>query len=248
VVEIVRGNPSWVVIPKATVFSISKKSKSKETAMYGTMKYFFMLLLCCSYSVLSQTVSTDSNEDRNLDVGMSILYYNPNLSDLNTAYARMEDNFALSRWSDFDVKYLVVPTVVYHLNRKAQISLQLGGSFIERKREEIKSYYLLWTVGGEYRYIPRYWPKYSTSVYVAGGAGFVSAKFHRSYADDVQVNEFMGNFYINAGGGASINVIGRMSVNVDLRYLFIPDKQLSNLNSTLKLKSLTAGIGVFYSL
>jgi hypothetical protein len=216
--------------------------------MYGTMKYIFMLLLCCSCSVLSQTVSTDYAEDRKIDVGIGVFYYHPNLSEFNKGYAQVEQNFALSKWSDFEINYLAVPTIVYHLNRKAQIVLQVGGSYMERARMDNKSYYFLWMAGGEYRYVPWRWPKLSTALYVAGGAGFVSAKFHRAYKNDVQVNEYAGNFYLNAGAGGSIDVISRMSVNVDLRYLFIPDKKLSNLNSNLLLKSLTAGISVFYSL
>ena len=216
--------------------------------MYGTMKYFFMLLLCCSYSVFSQTVSTDSVEHRRVEVGISVFYYHPNLSDFNKGYAQVEQNFALSTWSDFNIHYLTVPTVVYHLNRKTQIALQAGGSFMERTREDSKSYYFLWMVGGEYRYVPRHWPKYSTALYVAVGAGVVGAKFHRSYENNIEVNEFASNFYVNAGAGVSLDVTNRMSMNVDLRYLFVPKKQLSNLNSNLSLKSLIAGIGVFYSL
>lgn len=216
--------------------------------MYRIMKYFFVLLLCCSYSVLSQTVSTDSVEHHRVDVGISVFYYHPNLSDLNKGFAQVEENSALSPWSDFNIYYLALPTVTYHFNRKNQIALQVGGSFMERTRSDNKSYYFLWMIGGEYRHVPIIWRKYSTELFVVVGAGAIGAKFHRSYDNNVGISEAATNFYANAGAGLSLNVTNRMSMNVDVRYLFVPKKQLNNLNSNLQLKSFIAGIGIFYSL
>jgi hypothetical protein len=193
-------------------------------------------------------VSTDSVKHRRVEVGISVFYYHPNLSDFNKGFAQLEENLALSKWSDFKIYYLALPTVIYHLDRKTQISLQAGGSFMERTREDSKSYYFLWMVGGEYRHVPLHWSKYSTALYIAVGAGFVSAKFHRSYENNIGVTESASNFYVNAGAGVSLDVTNRMGVNVDLRYLFVPTKKFDNLNSNLSLKSLMAGIGVFYSL
>jgi len=216
--------------------------------MYGTLKYFFMLLLCCSYSVWSQTAATDSVEHHKVEVGISVFYYHPNLSDINKGFAQAEEKFALSPWNDFNIYYLALPTVVYYFNPRAQIALQAGGSFMEHIREDNKSYYFLWTIGGEFRLVPVTWRKYSTELYVAVGAGVVGVKFHRSYDNNIGLNEFASNFYADAGAGMSFHVTNRMSMNVDVRYLFVPKKQLSSLNSNLSLKSLMAGIGVFYSL
>jgi hypothetical protein len=218
--------------------------------MQGKLKYCVLLLICCRSLMVGQSTDTVSVPPK-LEVGVSFLYYHPNLNDFNKRFSAMEQNLRLSPlWSDFKISYVVLPTIMYRLNRKTQIALQAGASYLEQTSDDNKSYYFLWIVGGEYRYVP--WSfsmlHIPSDLSVTAGAGMVGVKFRRSYVGDYIVKEFMSNFYVNAGTTLSMDVTKRLGVHIDVRYLFVPTKKLDNLKCDLSLKSVLAGIGVYYSL
>jgi hypothetical protein len=218
--------------------------------MQGKKKYCLLLLFCCCSLTFGQ--STDSvSVTHKLEIGASLFYYHPNLDDFNKGFAKLEQDLKLSPlWSDFKISYLVLPTVVYHLNPKTQIALQVGGSYLERTSNDNKSYYFLWMIGGEYRHVPLSFSMMHVpaDLSVSLGAGMVGAKFRRSYEGDVVIKEFTSNIYIHAGTTLSMDLTKRLGIHVDLRYLFIPTTKIDNLKSDLSLKSVMAGIGVYYSL
>ncbi len=198
--------------------------------------------------VTSDSVVHKEVAHKEIEIGISVCYYNPNLDDLNKGFAQAEVNNGLSRWNDFKISYLALPTVIYNIDHRNQLAAQLGGSYVEHTRDNSKSYYYLWMIGGEYRYKIYWWKRYSANLCVSLGGGMVATKFHRTYGNGIGINVFENNLYMNAGATLGIDVTDQIGVNIDLRYLFVPTRKVDNLQSDLLLKSLTAGIGVFYSL
>jgi hypothetical protein len=216
--------------------------------MQGKIKYCLLLLFCCCSLTFGQSADSVSAA-RKFEVGVSLLYCHPNLDDFNQGFSKLEQDLHLSLSNDFKISYLVLPSIIYRLNRKTQIAIQLGGSYLERSLGDKKNYYFLWTAGGEYRYIPLsfkivYFP---ADLCVSLGGGMIGAKFHREYDADVAINESVSNFYINGGVSLCVDMTKRIGMNIDVRYLFTPKKKLEVLKSDISLKSIMAGMGISYS-
>jgi hypothetical protein len=213
------------------------------------IKYCLLLLFCCSSLTFGQ--STDSSSvAHKFEIGVSLFYYQPNLDEFNSGFSKLEQNLGLTPlWGDFKVSYLVIPAVIYHVNRKTQIALQVGGSYLKHTNEDLTSYAFIWMIGGEYRYIPLSFSimRIPSHLSISLGAGTIGAKFHRAYEGNVAVNEFMSNVYIQGGTALSMDLTRRIGMHVDVRYMFVPKKKFDTVNSDLLLKSVMAGVGIFYS-
>jgi len=218
--------------------------------MYGKIKYVSVLLLCCSYLSFGQTSEASESEYPQIEIGASLFYYHPNLDELNQGFSQRERESVppLTAWNNYKISYLVVPTVVYHMNRRNQIALLLGGSYGQSNRQDAQSYYYVWMVGGEYRYMLQSWRKFSATVGVVAGGGIIGAKFHRSYENNVGINVAVSTLYLDGGGTLNVDLTKRLGVKADLKYVFVPTKTLDNLGRDLLLGSVAAGIGLFYTL
>lgn len=216
--------------------------------MYGIRKYFLVLLLFCSYSAFSQTVSTDSVKQRRVEVGISVFYYHPILSDLNKGFSEAEINSGIRTWKDFDISYMVLSTFGYRFNRWNQFALQAGGSYLMHKRDIHKSYYYLLMFGGEYRFIPISRTRPTSDFWVSLGGGMIITEFYRSYDHNTSMYAFGSKYYVDAGVGIRVAVTQNVGINFDLRYMFVPPMKFDNLGSELKLNSFLGGIGFVVSL
>jgi|WetSurMetagenome_2_1015567.scaffolds.fasta_scaffold68045_2 hypothetical protein len=217
--------------------------------MHVKIKCCLLFLFCCSSLTFGQ--STDSSSvAHKFEIGVSLFYYQPNLDEFNNGFSKLEQNLGLTpSWSNFKISYLVLPTIIYHVNRRNQMALQVGGSFLEQRNDDLTSYYFIWMIGGEYRYIPLSFSimHLPSNLSMSLGAGMIGAKFHRAYKGNVAVNEFTSTFYVQGGTALSVDLTRRIGIHVDVRYMFVPKKKFETVNSDLLLKSVMAGVGIFYS-
>ncbi len=215
--------------------------------MYGKWMCVVILLICFSSSLLCQT-SDNAVAERKFSVGADVFYYHPNIGDLNAGFSRMETSLGLQSWSDFKIYYIAIPNVTYSINSKMEAVLEGGGSYVRRIREDSRSFYGVWMIGGKFKYMPLAWNNPPAELWVSLGTGFIEGEFFRSYANDLGVTVVARRMYIDGGVQGRWAINRRMDVNVDLRYLYVPPITVGALQSKLKLNAFAAGVGVAYTL
>jgi hypothetical protein len=217
--------------------------------MYIKTMCVVILLMCLSCILFCQTPASVPIE-RKLGIGISLFYYHPNIDVLNTGFAQAESDRGLPAWKDFNVSYLVVPTISFKVDHKDIVSLQAGGSYAIRLRDVGKSYYYIWMIGGEYQHIAlaSSWNKLPMELRLSVGAGLMAAQFYRTYGNNVGIYAYSRKPYIDGGVAIGYDLNKRMSLNVDARYLFVPTVKFYDLQTELKLSSFMIGIGCNYLL
>lgn len=214
--------------------------------MHGKWICAVILSVFLSSSVLCQ--SPDTSPERKIAIGINFFYFHPNLGDLNAGFSRIEKLDVLPTWNDYKIYYLVLPTITYQINPKMQALVEFGGSYVAQVREDSKSFYGLWMIGGKYRYMPISWNNPPVEVWASLGVGILEAEFYRSYGNDVGVNAVGRKMYIDIGAEGRWEATKRLDVNVNLRYLIVPSMKFANLQSKLSLSSFAVGVGFSYSL
>jgi hypothetical protein len=206
-----------------------------------------VMLFCFSSSLLCQS-SENAVAERKFSVGVDFLFYHPNIGDLNTGFSKMETSLGLESWSDFKIYYIALPTVAYTINPKMRVAIEGGGSYVRRVREDSRSFYGIWMVGGKYMYKPLAWNNPPAELWVSLGAGFVEGEFFRSYANDIGISVVGRRMYLDGGVQGRMAINRRTDVSVDLRYLYVPPMTFGDLHSKLKLNAFAVGVGIVYTL
>lgn len=215
--------------------------------MYGKWIWAVILLICFSSSLLCQS-SDNAVAERKFSFGAEVFYYHPNIGDLNAGFSRMETSLGLQSWSDFKIYYIALPTVAYAINPKMRVAVEGGGSYVRRIREDSRSFYGVWMIGGKYMYMPLAWNNPPAELWVSLGAGLIEGEFFRSYANDIGISAVGRKIYIDGGVQGRMAINKRMDVSVDLRYIYAPAIMFGNLQSKLKLNAFAAGVGLHYEL
>jgi hypothetical protein len=215
--------------------------------MYGKWIWAVILLICFSSSLLCQS-SDNAVAERKLSIGVNVFFYHPNIGDLNSGFSRAEQSLGLYSWSDFKIYYIAMPTVAYAINSKMRVAIEGGGSYVRRIREESRSFYGVWMIGGKYMYMPLAWNKPPAELWVSVGAGFIEGEFFRSYANDIGISAVARRMYVDGGVQGRMAINRRTDVLVDLRYLYVPPITFGDLHSKLKLNAFAAGVGIVYTL
>jgi hypothetical protein len=183
-------------------------------------------------------------------VGVGIYYFHPNIDKFNDGFLQAENDLRLRPWQPFEISYLAITRFSYALDGSHVVGLQAGGSTFMRSRShsEIMSRYSVGLLGGEYQYIllTRSQPK--SRLALSAGAGLASAQFHRSYGNDVALNESAGTYFISAGAEFRVNITPQISSHLDVGYLYIPEMSFEHLGGALQLNSLIIGVGFDYAL
>ncbi|GEM_PF-3022221 len=228
----------------------SGEHKKKEAQMYNKLIYVILLWTALSCIVFGQKVIIAPVVNQ-VSIGVDLYYYHPKIDELNSSFSHMESNLGLPGWKDFNISYLVIPRITYEIDQRSQVSIQSGASYFTRFWNENKSYYYLFFIGGEYRYLAFITPssaKYPIELALSLGGGMLTSKFFRSYGQDRNIFAFGSKPYFDGGVALSYATIKQLNINLDLRYLFVPTMNYKNLSSEVKLSSLLFGIGVLYSL
>jgi hypothetical protein len=215
--------------------------------MYGKWICAVVLLMCFSSSLLCQS-SESAVAERKFSIGANFFYYHPNIGELNAGFSRMETSLGLRSWSDFKIYYIAMPTIAYAINSKSRVAIEGGGSYVRRIREDSRSFYGVWMIGGKYMYMPLAWNNPPAELWVSLGAGMIEGEFFRSYANDVGISAVGRRMYVDGGVQGRMAINRRMDVLVDLRYLYVPAITFGDLHSKLKLNAFAAGVGVVYTL
>lgn len=217
--------------------------------MYIKSVCIMVMTLCLSYNLLCQT-STDIPADYKMAIGVDVFYIHPNIDEFNAGLSKVEGDLGLHMWNDFGVYYLVVPTVSYEIDQNNQLGLQAGGSFAIRTRDDGNSYYYLWMLGGQYQHtaFSTSSKKFPMDIRISIGAGLLAAQFYRSYSNDIALYAYSRKPYVDGGVTIDVKMNKRMSLNADVRYLFVPTMKFDDLQTELKLKSFMIGVGYTYLL
>ena len=215
--------------------------------MHGKYLTVFLMLLVLSVTAFGQ-MDENVPAPHRFEIGASAFYFHPGLKDFNGAMTNLEGKFGLPYWKDMNVYYLVLPSIAYRYDSRNVIGLQAGGSVAVRQRDDSRSYYAIWMAGAEYRHQPFAGLTPFGQLWVSAGVGGVIADFRRSYGDGIAIDALGRKIYFDFGVEFRHELTNRLSVGVDLRYLFVPTMNFGDIQTSLALKSFAAGGGIYYTL
>ncbi len=193
----------------------------------------------------AQQLRAPSPSPIRIEIGAS--WYHPKLDGFNSAFASLEDQLGLQRWSGDRIDYSVDAGVRYRLFDDQDAVLEGGVTGVYRSRADDRAFNSLWRLGAGYRIAT---PVISP-LELSGQAtvGVLQASFSRSYdSKALMISAAKTSWYATVGAGVGYALLSRTSLQLNLRYLYAPKLTVAAPAATLDLKALTIGLGVVLQL
>ncbi len=182
-----------------------------------------------------------------VSVGLNISYYHPSLDNLNNAFALQEELANVPAWEEFEVSYLANASIRYTYDQTHRYSLEFGGSYLRRERDNAESLYRIYKLGLQYNYIAAKRTENSPEVYFGGGGGGLLANFFQSYNSTTGTSLLQNNWYLDFCVGMSIAPASKIGAEIEARYMYVPTLSDDNLNTSVNLTSFTIALGLVYT-
>ncbi|HEY6952806.1 MAG TPA: hypothetical protein VI758_10385 [Bacteroidota bacterium] len=215
--------------------------------MISRFACLFSLSLLCSIvlvgQVLSQGSGGNSSKLESVSVGLRFSHYGPKVDNINTAFANTEVTEGFPQGPQFDITYFASADVRYTIDVRHSVSVEGGLSLAKGTLQNSESFTRVYSVGLEYYYSLRNRKADFFGLDIGAGAGWLVANFERDYTDrrvSVLKKSLTGN--VSLLGWMSPG--GPIDVEVEARYMFVPNVAVDVPQATLKLSSLLFGAGI----
>lgn len=206
------------------------------------MRYF--LLLFPWMIAFGQSQGSAPNQAPAFQVKLSASWYQPNLDNLNQAYANLEQALGVRPWDDSSIPYFLNLEAHYQLFPQQSLVLEFGGVFTARVFRDDHSLTSVWRGGAGYRYRLLENPLQVTA---QGTVGYIREGFARSYNDgDRTVNVAKNSWYVTILGAASYPVMGSVSIELTAGYMFVNSVRSETPEAEVDLKAPMIGLGIIF--
>ncbi len=209
------------------------------------MKRIVVWLMLCTAAtgyLFGQQTATQLRAPSPIRIDIGASWYHPTLDGLNSAFASLEDQLGLRRWPGDRIDYSVDAAVRYRFAADQDAVLEGGLSGVYRTWADDRAFNDMWRLGAGYRIATAVVPLELSGQVTAG---VLQAAFSRSYdARAVMINAVKTSWYASVGAGVGYALLSRTSLQLTLRYLYVPKLTLAAPAATVDLKALSVGLGV----
>jgi hypothetical protein len=204
---------------------------------------FTLVLSSLGFSRQTQKSNIAGAVLNSLSVGARFSYYGPKMDNLNTAFGALEDTIGLGRAPDFKFFYLGVANVRYAITPEHSVGVEFGMSLRKSTLAQSESIERVYTVGAQYYYSIRNRRTDFYGLDAGAGAGLLVANFERNY-DSQRIALLKKSVTANASVVGWVSPIRPLSLELEVRYMFVPSIDVDYPQSTIKMSSIVVGAGI----
>ncbi len=177
--------------------------------------------------------------------GLRLSYFSPNLSNVGSAFNRLENSAGLPHGSIPQVYYLAGATIRCSLDRRNDIGVEGEMNYGQSKLSNVYSFTRVYGFNVQYFYHLQERTRGYYGVDIGAGAGWITANFERNYGDDHQrIAVLAQSARVNGAVQWWASLSRSLYFEVEGRYVYVPEIRISQLQAPIKMSSLQLSAGI----
>jgi hypothetical protein len=204
---------------------------------------FSLLLSFPSFSRQTQQSRATVSVLNSISVGARFSFYGPKVDNLNTAFGALEDTIGLNRAPDFKFFSLGSANIRYQITPQHSVSVEGGMSLWKSKLPHAESTERVYTIGAQYYYSLQNRQMSFFGVDAGVGAGWLVVNFERNY-DTQRISVLKNSVTANASVVGWVSPFSPFYLELEARYMFVPNINVTYPHSTVKMSSVVVGAGI----
>ncbi len=207
------------------------------------------LLASSSVGFGQQLQRTNVVEDysNSFSIGARFAYYHPQLTGVSGAFDALEDTLGLQRAPEFKMYYLTETNLRYAITPRHSISLEFAFSLSKSGADQSESVERAYSLGAQYYFSFRDRRTSSYGLDAGAGASWLVTNLQRNYGDQ-RVAILKQSPAFDASIIGWVSPFQPLSLELEARYVFVPNTTVAYPQSTLKMSSVVVGAGIAVAL
>ncbi len=205
--------------------------------------------VCSSLGFGQQMQRTNVAEGltNSLSIGARFAYYHPQLTSVSTAFDALEDTLGLQRAPEFKIFYLAETNLRYAVTPQHSISLEFAFSLSKSGVSQSETLERVYSLGLQYYYSFRNRRTEFYGLDAGVGASYLISNLQRNYSDQ-RIAVLKKSPAFDASVIGWVSPFNPLSLEVEARYIFVPNTNVAYPKSTLKMSSVVVGAGISVAL
>ena len=208
--------------------------------------FFLSLLFCLSSFAQNPQASVQSSNTsapKSISWGVKLSYYGPKTDNVSSVFNALEDTAGLARGPQFNIYYLAGANLRYSLDLRNDVGIEGELSLAQTKLKDVTSVERVYTIGAQYYYHLQTRRPGAYGVDVGGGVGWLVANFERNY-DNSRISLLKKSVRLNGAVEWWAAISQHMYLELEARYLFVPNIKVDYPQTTIKMSSAIVSVGM----